>query len=276
MSAALGGLVTGLLVYKFAPEAEGHGTDEAIAGSNDSVEATIPIEGCSGGIAVNPLTGRVYVSCGSSLLVIDGASDHVITSINAPFSIGVAVDSLTNLVYVVDYGSTSVAIINGSTDRTVATVPTGGSTFVAAVDPVTDLVYVSNFNFYAIQIIDGRTNALVGEPMVRIFGVCVSATNGCSGSAFSLTVANNGTVTINPTTIAITVSENRDGSYIYATLSLSTTSSIAPNGPAQLIVLPSWSTVGNKTGSFSPGDTVDVLVSLPIGPCASDQAVVSA
>ncbi len=31
LSAALGGLVTGLLVYKFAPEAEGHGTDEAIA-----------------------------------------------------------------------------------------------------------------------------------------------------------------------------------------------------------------------------------------------------
>ena len=31
LSAALGGLATGLLVYKFAPEAEGHGTDEAIA-----------------------------------------------------------------------------------------------------------------------------------------------------------------------------------------------------------------------------------------------------
>lgn len=30
LSTALGGLVTGLLVYKFAPEAEGHGTDEAI------------------------------------------------------------------------------------------------------------------------------------------------------------------------------------------------------------------------------------------------------
>jgi|GEM_PF-619764 len=265
------------IVYVAGCLAAGPGFVSAIAGSNDSVEATIPIQGgCPGGIAVNPLTGRVYVSYGSSLLVIDGASDHIIASIMAPFSIGVAVDSLTNLVYVVDYGSTSVAIINGSTDRTVATVPTGGSPFVAAVNPVTDLVYVSNFNFYAIQIIDGRTNALVGEPMVRIFGVCVSATKGCSGSAFSLTVANNGTVTINPTTIAITVSENRDGSYIYATLSLSTTSSIAPNGPAQLIVLPSWSTVGNKTGSFSPGDTVDVLVCLPIGPCASDQAVVSA
>ncbi len=31
LSTALGGLVTGLLVYKLAPEAEGHGTDEAIA-----------------------------------------------------------------------------------------------------------------------------------------------------------------------------------------------------------------------------------------------------
>jgi len=31
VSTALGGLVTGLIVYRFAPEAEGHGTDEAIA-----------------------------------------------------------------------------------------------------------------------------------------------------------------------------------------------------------------------------------------------------
>lgn len=31
LSTALGGLATGLIVYRFAPEAEGHGTDEAIA-----------------------------------------------------------------------------------------------------------------------------------------------------------------------------------------------------------------------------------------------------
>jgi chloride channel protein, CIC family len=31
ISAALGGLITGVIVYRFAPEAEGHGTDEAIA-----------------------------------------------------------------------------------------------------------------------------------------------------------------------------------------------------------------------------------------------------
>lgn len=31
LSTALGGLATGLIIYKFAPEAEGHGTDEAIA-----------------------------------------------------------------------------------------------------------------------------------------------------------------------------------------------------------------------------------------------------
>ncbi len=260
----------------------GSGFVSAIAGSNNSVVATIPIQGgCPGGIAVNPLTGRVYVSSsdsnGSSLLVIDGATNQIIKSIEAPYSIGVTVNSLTNLVYAVGLTPPSVTVINGSTNRIVTTVSTGGSTFVAAVNPVTDLVYVSNFNFYAIQIIDGRTNALVGEPVIRVAGVCVSATNGCSsGSAFSLTAANNGTVTINPTTIGITVSENRGGSYIYATFSLSTTSSITPTGPAQTIVLPSWNAVGNKTGSFSPGDTVGVLVCLPIGPCSSDLAVVSA
>jgi chloride channel protein, CIC family len=46
VSTALGGLVTGILVYKFAPEAEGHGTDEAIAAfhrKDGQIRRRIPI-----------------------------------------------------------------------------------------------------------------------------------------------------------------------------------------------------------------------------------------
>jgi CIC family chloride channel protein len=46
LSAALGGLAAGLLVYKFAPEAEGHGTDEAIAAfhrKDGKIRRRIPI-----------------------------------------------------------------------------------------------------------------------------------------------------------------------------------------------------------------------------------------
>jgi hypothetical protein len=31
--------------------------------------------------------------------------------------------------------------------------------------------------------------------------------------------------------------------------------------------LPTWSSVTNKTGTFSAGDNLSVLVCLPIGPC---------
>ncbi|MDE1854130.1 MAG: chloride channel protein [Thaumarchaeota archaeon] len=46
ISTALGGLATGLIVYKFAPEAEGHGTDEAIAAfhrKDGKIRRRIPI-----------------------------------------------------------------------------------------------------------------------------------------------------------------------------------------------------------------------------------------
>lgn len=46
VSTAIGGLATGILVYKFAPEAEGHGTDEAIAAfhqKNGKIRKRIPV-----------------------------------------------------------------------------------------------------------------------------------------------------------------------------------------------------------------------------------------
>ncbi len=46
LSTAIGGLATGLLVYRFAPEAEGHGTDEAIAAfhrKDGKIRRRIPI-----------------------------------------------------------------------------------------------------------------------------------------------------------------------------------------------------------------------------------------
>jgi YVTN family beta-propeller protein len=258
------------------------GNVSVISGSDNQVVSRIKVGNCPNGVSVNPYTGRVYVADynlnDSSVSVIDASTNAVVGAIHAGGSpYGIAVDTATDLVYLTYLSPASVVVVDGATNAVKAKVQLGGTPFEVAVNPVTDLIYVSNYNFYAIQIIDGRTNALVGEPVISVAGACVSATNGCiSGSAFSLTLANNGTVTIKPTTIGITVSENRGGSYIYATFSLSTTSSIVPTGPAQTIMLPSWSTVGNKTGSFSPGDTVDLLVCLPIGPCSSGQAVVSA
>ena len=44
--AALGGLISGALIYTFAPEAEGHGTDEAIAAfhrKDGKIRRRIPI-----------------------------------------------------------------------------------------------------------------------------------------------------------------------------------------------------------------------------------------
>lgn len=256
------------------------GNVSVISGSDNQVVSRIKVGSCPNEVSVNPYTGRVYVANynlnDSSVSVIDASTNAVVGAIHAGGNPeGIAVNTVTNLVYLTYLSPASVVVVDGATNAVKAKVQLGGTPFEVAVNPVTDLIYVSNFNFYAIQIMDGRTNALVGEPVIRIVDVCVSPGTGCgSGSAFSISVANNGTVTIQPTIIRITVSENKSGSYIYATFSLDTNAAIAPASPPQTIMLPSWSSVGNKTSGFSQGDTVGVLACLPIGPCVFGTAAV--
>ena len=80
--------------------------------------------------------------------------DHVtdVAVGNAPF--GVAVDPLSDLIFVTNLNDRTVSVINGKTNRIVATVPTFGR-FVD-VNPVTGQAYVSDDFSQSIHVISER------------------------------------------------------------------------------------------------------------------------
>ena len=70
----------------------------------------------------------------------------------------IASDSVTNRVYVANYGSNNVTVINGATDST-TTVTVGTNPNAIAVNTLTNKIYVANYGSGNITVIDGTTNS---------------------------------------------------------------------------------------------------------------------
>src|SRR5258708_26062484 len=72
----------------------------------------------------------------------------------------VVVNPVTNRVYVTNNGDTTVSVIDGSTNKVVATVTVGLSPNGIDVDLETNTVYVANYNANSPSVIDGATNTV--------------------------------------------------------------------------------------------------------------------
>jgi YVTN family beta-propeller protein len=118
------------------------GSVSVIDGATGGVTATIPASTQSFAIAVNPFTNKIY-SLGSSLTVIDGATNAATTIAvgSSPQSLGM--NPVTNKIYVGDYGSSQVTVIDGATNTT-TTVAAGAVCEAIAVNPITNRVYIAN------------------------------------------------------------------------------------------------------------------------------------
>ena len=114
-------------------------------------------------MAVNPVTGQVYVANNSSgtVSVINGATNMVA----APVPVGtdpraVAVNAVTGYVYVANFGSNNVSVIDGATNTVTTTIPVGTQPQAVAVNAVTGKVYVANSGSNSVSVIDGATNTV--------------------------------------------------------------------------------------------------------------------
>jgi YVTN family beta-propeller protein len=120
-------------------------------------------------VAVNPVTNKIYVTnCGSecggsgsgngNITVIDGATNSTttVTDPNATAPNAVAVNPVTNKIYVGNFESENVTVIDGATNST-TTVGTGACcNWAVTVNPVTNKIYLRNP--YNVTVIDGATN----------------------------------------------------------------------------------------------------------------------
>jgi len=108
-------------------------------------------------IAVNPVTGKVYVvNNGSNSVTVINGMTHSKTTISVGTSPqAVAVNPVTNKVYVATYFN--ITVIDGATQGT-TNVNTGAMQSQAvAVNSVTNKVYVANYDSGTITILDGAT-----------------------------------------------------------------------------------------------------------------------
>ncbi len=147
--------------------------------------STVMLENASGALAVNPVTNRVYVvnqawtsqlepggsfDYGTGVTIIDGNTLTTTSATTGPAPGAVAVNPVTNKVYVGntesvgDSGDCSVTVIDGATGAS-TNVLMSGSPGTIAVNPVTNKIYVSDTVGIFVTVIDGATNATTEVPV---------------------------------------------------------------------------------------------------------------
>jgi YVTN family beta-propeller protein len=139
--------------------------------TTNAVVATIPglkvnVSDGPTDIAVNPNTNFIYVGrtvhFGGQITVIDG-STNAATAIGGVGShpVSLAVNALTNRIYVANQLSNNVSVIDGTTNSVITTIGGFSSPVGVAVNPQTNLIYVGNAGgSNSLSVIDGATNSI--------------------------------------------------------------------------------------------------------------------
>jgi YVTN family beta-propeller protein len=138
--------------------------------------ATVPVGNDPIGVEANPVTNLVYVAnncgadpnCGTNspgtVTVINGATNAVVATVTVGIRSGlVAINSVTNKIYVSNCLGNSVSVIDGATNHVTTTVPVGNCPYGADVDTVTNKIYVANINDGTVKVIDGNTDTVTAS-----------------------------------------------------------------------------------------------------------------
>jgi YVTN family beta-propeller protein len=227
--------------------------------------------------------------------------------------VSVAVNAVTNKIYTVNQGASSVSVIDGATGSVTAAVAVGGGAYGIAVNPVTDKVYVANQSSApsgSVTVIDGATNTATATVAAginpRIIAVNpvtnqvyvansgddrVTIIDGATNTATNVvTEANAAAVAVNPATNKIYVADSSalalsviDASNGNNTLTFGTGApagatpiAIAVNPATNLVYVVNQSlssTPGSSTLTVFDGAGNAVVTNIPVGSIASAVAL---
>ena len=134
-----------------------------------TIENLTTTQGHTRSIAINPVTEMLYYGYDGSNMVTayNLTARHVVANIRVdlantsffPQIMGIAVNPMTDMIYVVDSGG--LTVISGRNNSIVATVALDGFPSAVAVNPVRDMVYASTSS--GLSIVDGNTNRLAAR-----------------------------------------------------------------------------------------------------------------
>jgi 40-residue YVTN family beta-propeller repeat len=92
----------------------------------------------------------------------------------------IAYDSSNGYVYVTNYNSNSVSVINGATNTVITGIPVGSYPWGVAYDSSNGYIYVAIYNSSNVSVINGATNKVIANIPVGSypFGVAYDSSNG--------------------------------------------------------------------------------------------------
>ena len=124
------------------------------------VTANVPTGQAPSSIAVNPVTGKIYVvnAIDGTVTVIDGKTNTTVTVSGIVTPAGIAVNPASNKIYVSSAEGAAVTVIDGLTNST-SSVNVGNGPSGIAVNPVTNRIYVMNQVDSTVTVINGTNNA---------------------------------------------------------------------------------------------------------------------
>jgi len=116
------------------------------------------------GIAVDEAVGKLYVTRAGNaeLAIVDEASESVTNIATGAGPCAVAVNPVTNLIYVVNHEDDTVTVIDGARGKALATVKVGKKPHGIVVDAKANRIYVANVHSDSVSVIDGARNAAIG------------------------------------------------------------------------------------------------------------------
>jgi YVTN family beta-propeller protein len=175
-----------------------------IDGESNEVIATIGMGlfRTPGGIAVNEKTNRLYIvntfhlgplDIGAGrLLIVDGDTNKVLSTLRVGCKAHVAVNERTNRVYVTSRHSGTLSVIDGRTKEVIATLDVGPDPYGLAVNEEANRIYVANHDGNSVWVIDGHSNEVLYTIDVEASPVFV-AVNEATGRVY---VTNSGDDTV--------------------------------------------------------------------------------
>jgi NHL repeat-containing protein len=138
----------------------------------EAVVAVVPLGLVPHGAALNPVTGRLYVTGngnGGRVLVVDGRATLGVKAIEVGgCPAGVAVDAPAGRVFVADACGARVWVIDAATNRVLAEVPIAAPAWEVAVDPATGRAYALRWDSV------GQVLALAGPPWAEVAVIAVA------------------------------------------------------------------------------------------------------
>jgi uncharacterized protein len=135
-----------------------------LGGPNDSV-SKIPTAGHLWGLALNPATHKIYAgnTGGPVVAVVDATTKSASEVTVGQIPCAIAVDASAGRVYVANYASHTVSVLDAATDAVLAEIEVAAHPQAIAVNPATHMVFALSTRANSVTVIDGVTNKVAAD-----------------------------------------------------------------------------------------------------------------